>query len=88
MDFAIPTDRRKENKKREKTDKYLDLTRELKKMWNMRVTAIPMVIDAFGMVPKSLEESLEELEIRVTIEIIKTKALLRLARTLRTVLET
>ena len=36
----------------EKKDKYLDLARELKKLWNMLVTIIPIVIGAFGTVTK------------------------------------
>ena len=32
----------------EKRDKYLDLTSELKKVRNMRMTIIPVVIGAFG----------------------------------------
>ena len=32
--------------------KYLELTRELKKLWNMKVTIIPIVIGAFDMVTK------------------------------------
>ena len=31
-------------KEREKKDKYLDLARELKKLWNMQVTIKPIVI--------------------------------------------
>ena len=31
----------------EKKDKYLDLARELKKLLNMQVTIIPIVIGAF-----------------------------------------
>ena len=36
-------------------DKYLDLVRELKKLWNMKVVVIPIIIGALGMVPKGLE---------------------------------
>ena len=36
----------------EKKDKYLDLARELKKLWNMQVTIIPIVIGAFRTVTK------------------------------------
>ena len=32
----------------EKKDKYLDLARELKKLWNMKVTIVSIVIGAFG----------------------------------------
>ena len=38
----------KKPKESEKKDKYLDLARELKKLWNMKVTIIPIVIGAFG----------------------------------------
>ena len=34
----------------EKKDKYLDLARELKKLWNMPVAIIPFLIGAFGTV--------------------------------------
>ena len=47
----------------EKKDKYHNLVRELKKLWNMQVTIIPIVIDAFGTVTKELLKGLEELEI-------------------------
>ena len=41
----------KESKKR---DKYVDLAREMKKLWNMKVTIIPIVIGAHGTVTKGL----------------------------------
>ena len=37
MNFATLTDHRVKMKENEKRDKYLDLTRELKKIWNMEV---------------------------------------------------
>ena len=46
----------KENKKRAK---YLDLARELRKLWDMKVTVIPTVIGALGPVSKSLIMRLE-----------------------------
>ena len=46
----------------EKIDKYLDLARELKKLWNMKVKVIPIVVGALGTVPKRLEKGLENLE--------------------------
>ena len=33
-------------KESEKKDKYIDLARELKKLWNVKVTVIPIVIGA------------------------------------------
>ena len=52
VDFAVPADHRKKLKEWEKKDKYLNLARELKKLWNMQVTIIPIVIGAFGTVIK------------------------------------
>ena len=54
----------------------------------MRVTMIPIVIGALGTIAKDLERKLEELEVGGWIKTIQTKALLRLARLLRRVLET
>ena len=54
VDFALPADHKIKMKECEKNDKYLDLARELKKLWNMKVTIIPLVIDAFGCVTKGL----------------------------------
>ena len=52
VDFAVPADHRIKQKECEKKDKYLDLARELKKLRNMQVTIIPIVIGAFGTVTK------------------------------------
>ena len=40
--------------------KYLDLTRELKELWNMKVTVIPIVVDTLGIIPEGLEKRLRE----------------------------
>ena len=53
MDFAAPVDHRIKLKECEKKDKYIDFARELKKkLWNKKMTIIPIVIDAFGSVIK------------------------------------
>ena len=62
----------KENKKK---DKYLDLTRELKKLWSMKVTVIPIVIGSLIIVNNGLVQGLEDLEIRGRMETIQTTAL-------------
>ena len=54
MDFAVPADRRVKLKESQKRDKYQDLARELKKLWNMKVTVIPIVIGALGTVTNRL----------------------------------
>ena len=88
VDFAVPADHRIKLKECEKRDKYLDLARELKKLWNMKVTIIPIVIGAFGTVTKGLLKGLEDLEVGDRVETIQTTALLKMARMLRRVLET
>ena len=71
----------------EKKDKYLDLARELKKLWNTQVTIIPIMIGVFGTVSKGLLKGLENLEVVGRVKTIQTTALLRMARILRRVLE-
>ena len=88
VDFSVPADHRIKLKECEKRDKYLDLARELKKLWNMKVTIIPIVIGAFGTVTKGLLKGLEDLEVGSRVETIQTTALLKTARILRGVLET
>ena len=88
VDFAVPTDHRINLKEGEKKDKYLDLVRELKKLWNMKVTIVPIVIGALGTVTKGLLKGLEDMEVGGRVETIQTIALPRTARILRRVLET
>ena len=88
VDFAVPADHRIKLKECEKKDKYLDLDKELKKLWNMKVTIIPIVIGAFGTVTKGLLKWQEDLEVGGRVETIQTTTLLRTARILRRVLET
>ena len=59
-----------------------------KKLWNMKVTIVPMVIAAFGTVIKWLIKGPEDLEVGGRVETIQTIALLRTARLMTSVLET
>ena len=61
VDFAISADHWIKLKESEKKDKYLDLGRESKKLWNRKVTIIPIVIGAFGTVTKGSFKGLENL---------------------------
>ena len=88
VDFAVPADYRINLKESEKKDKYLDLASELKKLWNMKVEIVPVVIGALGTITKGLLKGLEDLEVGGRVETIQTTALLRPARILRWVLET
>ena len=85
VDFAVPADHRINLKESEKKDNYLDLARELKKLWNMKVKIVPIVIGAFGTITKGLLKGLEDLEVGGQVETIQMTALLRTARILRRV---
>ena len=88
VDSAVPADHRVKLKECEVRDRYHDFARELKKLWNMKVTIIRIVIGALGTVTKVLVQGLEDLEITGRVETIQTTALLRSARIMRRVLET
>ena len=60
----------------------------MKKLRNMKVTFVPIVIGAFGTVSKGLLKSLEDMEVGGRVETIQMTALLKTARILRRVLET
>ena len=55
VNFAVPFDYWVKIKESERIEKYLDLARELKKQWNMRVTEIAVVVSVLGTVAKGLE---------------------------------
>ena len=66
VEVAVLADHRIKLKECEKKDRYLDLAKELKKkkLWNMKVTIIPIRIGAFGLVTKGLLKGLEDMEVR------------------------
>ena len=88
VDFTVPPDHRIKLKESEKKDKYLDFARELKKLWNIKMKIIPMVIGAFGTITKGLLKGLVDLEVGGLVETIQNTTLLRTTRILRRVLET
>ncbi len=73
VDFAVPADNKINLKECEKHN-YLDLARELKKLWNMKVTIVPIVIGALGTITKGLLKDLEDLEVGGRVETIQTTA--------------
>ena len=61
MDYAVSADHRINRKESKKKDKYLDLARELKKLWNTKVVIVPIVIGALGTIAKGLLKGLKNL---------------------------
>ena len=43
----------------EEIEKYLDLARELTKVWNMKVTVVPLEVGSLGTPAKALEKKLK-----------------------------
>ena len=72
-------------KKRISTSTFLE---KKEKLWNMKVTIVPIVIGALGTVTKGLLKGLEDLDIGGRGETIQTTALMRTARIQRRVQDT
>ena len=87
LDFAVPGDSRIEEKKKEKIEKYQDLGKELRKIYNMRLKIIPLVVGSLGTIPRQFGNRLKEPGITTEIEQVQKTILLETARILKKVLE-
>ena len=87
IDIACPGDSKVAEKEDEKIDKYRDLARKVSKLWNVKVSIIPVVIGALGTVPTLLESRIKEIGISITTAQIQKTVLLGTARIVRKVLE-
>ena len=47
IDFAVPGDNKMEEKEKDKIEKYQDLGKELRKIWNVKVKIMPLVVGLF-----------------------------------------
>ena len=56
VNFAVPVDHKMKMKENKKIDKYLDLARELKKLCNIKMMVIPIVVGALETVLKGLKQ--------------------------------
>ena len=86
MDFAIPMDHHVKEKKKEKIDKYIYLTAEVRRQFRVNTVIVPIVIGALGTVPAKLSKSLEKLEIDDVIGSLQTAVLVSTTAILRKVL--
>lgn len=87
-DFTIPYDNRIKLKKNKKIEKYHDLICELKKLWNMPVKVIILVIRILETKHKSPISWLPKSRIETKIGELQTNVILHFARIFRRVLET
>ena len=84
---AIPEDIRVKEKEFEKAEKYQNLARELRRMWEVKTNVIPIVLGVLGTVPLRLKGNLKAIGVDTSISLIQKSALLGSARILRKVLE-
>ena len=87
IDSACPFGSRVEEREKDKVKGYSDLKRELKKIWDMTVKVIPVVVGALGTTPKKLKQQLSDIGIETRIVELQKTTILYFARILRNVLE-
>ena len=83
----MPFDSRIEEREKDKMKGYDDLRRELKKIWDIPVKVIPVVVGALGRTPKKLKQQLSDMGIETRIVELRKTTILYSARILRNVLE-
>ncbi|CAH2019234.1 unnamed protein product [Acanthoscelides obtectus] len=88
IDIAVPLPTNIQTTHAEKINKYLPLSDEIKRMWEMgNVSIIPVIIGATGEIPRKLHKSLEKLQLHPKIYLqLQKAALLGTCRTVRRVL--
>lgn len=87
IDIAVPEDRNICDKEKEKIMKYQDLRLEIKRIWNTKVTVIPVVIGALGSHTAMLHKYLERIPGSHKVNALTKAALLGTAHILRKVLD-
>ena len=74
IDIAIPGDIRVSEKEKEKIERYQELKREIKRVWNIRsINDIPVVVGARDSTSKKLKKCIEELGVVISTENRKTE---------------
>ena len=87
IDVSVPWDSRVEEKEREKVDKYQDLRFELRRLWEMPVEVVPIVIGALGTIPKNLKRNLEKLEAKIAPGLMQKSVMLETTHIIRRVMD-
>ena len=85
--MAIPEDSGVKEKENEKVEKYQNLTRELRRMREVKTKVVPIVVEALGTVPMRLKGTLNGIGVATSITLIQKSALLGSVRLLRKLLE-
>ena len=76
-----------DQKESEERDKFLDLAREQKTLWNMKVTVIVIVVGALWIIPQRIGKGTADLKVGGQVVTIQITTLIKSSRILRRVLE-
>ena len=86
IDVAISGDRNVIKKEAEKILKYKDLTIEIKRMWKVRTSVIPVIIGAIGTISKTFRKYISNIPVNHEVKELQKTAILGTAHILRKVL--
>ena len=87
MDATIPADRNVVQTEAEKKLKCKSLCVEIQRMWNMKSTIIPVIIEAIGIVMRSLRKHVEDIPGNRWIDSLQKTAILGTSHIIRKVLQ-
>ena len=87
IDFAVPGDSRIEEKEKDQIEKCQDLGSELRKIWNIKVKIVPLIVGSLGAIPKQFGNRLKQIGITVGKTQVQKTVLFGTAVILKKVLE-
>ena len=87
IDAAIPADTNVVQKEAEKKLKYKSLCIEIKRMWNLKCTIMPVIIGATGIATRILRKNLEAVPGKHSIDSLQKTAILGTSHIIRKVLQ-
>ena len=83
IDMCVPADTNVSLQEFDKLSKYKDLEIEIKKMWHLKPTVIPVVIGALGLIKKGTEKHIEKIPGKISLSECQKIALMGTAHILR-----
>ena len=83
MDMAVPSDQSISLKEFQKLSKYKDLEIEVIKMWKLKKKIIPVVIGALGMIKKGIQNFIDQIPAKPSLQEMQKTVLTSPAHILR-----
>ena len=85
--IITPADRNVMQKEAEKKLKYKSLYIEIRRMWNLKFTIVPVITGATGIVTRSVKKNLESVPGKHSIDSLQKTAILGTSHIIRKVLQ-